>query len=164
MIIYLERSADLHMAQLMPLPLTVCCFSKIQIGFTFVVPAHLGSPVQRAIKWVCLRRHQGTDSVVCTAHTVCGDGSIHLRGIHLFVSPVRGHSSKVCYCGPASRRYRSIAAGQTAAWHAASECGNATLSVYIVAEHRPAFTVMLCRRWSLRLLVKADAGRWRHRG
>jgi len=28
----------------MPLPLTVSCFSKIQIGFTFLVPAHLGSP------------------------------------------------------------------------------------------------------------------------
>ena len=35
--------ADLHMAQLMPLPLTVSCFSKIQIGFTFLVAAHLGS-------------------------------------------------------------------------------------------------------------------------
>ena len=35
---------DLHMAQLMPLPLTVSCFSEIQIGFTFLVPAHLGSP------------------------------------------------------------------------------------------------------------------------
>jgi len=34
----------LHMAQLMPLPLTVSCFSKIQIGFTFLVPAHPGSP------------------------------------------------------------------------------------------------------------------------
>jgi len=34
----------LHMAQLMPLPLTVSCFSKIQIGFTFLVLAHLGSP------------------------------------------------------------------------------------------------------------------------
>jgi len=33
---------DLHMAQLMPLPLTVSCFSKIQIGFTFLVSAHLG--------------------------------------------------------------------------------------------------------------------------
>ena len=31
-------------SQLMPLPLTVSCFSKIQIGFTFLVPAHLGSP------------------------------------------------------------------------------------------------------------------------
>jgi len=35
MVICLERGADLHMAQLMPLPLTVSCFSKIQIGFTF---------------------------------------------------------------------------------------------------------------------------------
>ena len=54
MVICLERGADLHMAQLMPLPLTVSCFSKIQIGFTFLVPAHLGSPGQRAVKWVCV--------------------------------------------------------------------------------------------------------------
>ena len=46
MVICLEQGADLHMAQLMPLPLTVSCFSKIQIGFTFLVPAHLGSPRQ----------------------------------------------------------------------------------------------------------------------
>ena len=39
MVICLERGADLHMAQLMPLPLTISCFSKIQIGFTFLVPA-----------------------------------------------------------------------------------------------------------------------------
>jgi len=39
------------MAQLMPLPLTVSCFSKIQIGFTFLVPAHPGSPGKRAVKW-----------------------------------------------------------------------------------------------------------------
>jgi len=39
MVICLERDADLHMAQLMPLPLTVFCFSKIQIGFTFLLPA-----------------------------------------------------------------------------------------------------------------------------
>jgi len=44
----------LHMAQLMPLPLTVSCFSKIQIGFTFLVPAYLGSPGQRAVKRVCV--------------------------------------------------------------------------------------------------------------
>jgi len=42
------------MAQLMPLPLTVSCFSKIQIGFTFLAPAHPGSPGQRAIKRVCV--------------------------------------------------------------------------------------------------------------
>jgi len=44
MVICLERGADLYMAKLMPLPLTVSCFCKIQIGFTFLVPAHLGSP------------------------------------------------------------------------------------------------------------------------
>ena len=53
MVVCLEQCADLHMAQLMPLPLTVSCFSKIQIGFTFLVPAHLGSPGKRAVKWVC---------------------------------------------------------------------------------------------------------------
>ena len=51
-VVCLERDADLHMAQLMPLPLTVSCFSKIQIRFTFLVPAHLVSPGQRAIKRV----------------------------------------------------------------------------------------------------------------
>ena len=54
MVICLERDADLHVAQLMPLPLTVSCFSKIQIGFTFLVPAHLGSPRKRAVKRVCV--------------------------------------------------------------------------------------------------------------
>ena len=54
MVICLERGADLHMAQLMPLPLTVSCFSKIQIGFTFLVLAHPGSPGQGTIKWVCV--------------------------------------------------------------------------------------------------------------
>ena len=52
MVICLERVADLHMAQLIPLQLTASCFSKIQIGFTFLVPAHPGSPGQRAIKRV----------------------------------------------------------------------------------------------------------------
>jgi len=56
MAICLERGADLHMAQLMPLPLTVSCFSKIQIGFTFLVPAHPGSPGKRAAKRVCVCR------------------------------------------------------------------------------------------------------------
>ena len=52
MVICLERGADLHMAQLMPLPRTVSCFSKIQIGFTFLVPAHPGSPGKRVVKQV----------------------------------------------------------------------------------------------------------------
>ena len=45
-VICLGWGAGLHMAQLMPLPLTVSCFSKIQIGFTFLVPAHPGFPGQ----------------------------------------------------------------------------------------------------------------------
>jgi len=53
-VICLERDADLHMAQLMPLPLTVSCFSKIRIGFTFLVPVHPGSTGQRAVQRVCL--------------------------------------------------------------------------------------------------------------
>jgi len=60
MVIYLEQDADLHMAQLMPLPLTVSCFSKIQIGFTFLVPAHPGGPEKKAIKRVCV--------CVCNSH------------------------------------------------------------------------------------------------
>jgi len=48
MVFCLEQGADMHMAQLMPLPLTV------QIGFTFLVPAHPGSPRQTAVKRVCV--------------------------------------------------------------------------------------------------------------
>ena len=56
MVICLERGADLHMAQLMPLPLTVSCFSKIQFGFVFLVPAHPGSPGKRPLN-VCVFYH-----------------------------------------------------------------------------------------------------------
>jgi len=52
-VICLERDADLHMAQLMPLPRSVSCFSTIQISFTFLVLAHPGSPGERAVKRVC---------------------------------------------------------------------------------------------------------------
>ena len=54
MVICLERGADLHMAQLMPLPHTVSCFSKIQIGITFLVPVYPGSPGKTAVKRVCV--------------------------------------------------------------------------------------------------------------
>jgi len=53
-VVCLERGADLHMVQLMPLPLTVSCFRKIQIGFTFLVAADPGSPGQGAVKRVCV--------------------------------------------------------------------------------------------------------------
>ena len=52
MVICLQRGADLHMAQMLPLPLTFSCFSKTEIGLAFVIPAHLGSPGKRAVKCV----------------------------------------------------------------------------------------------------------------
>ena len=79
----LEPGADLHTAQLMPLPLTVSCFSKIQTCFTFLVPADTGSPGQRAVKWVCLCcsafsiqsmncwRHYVFDMSVCACVCTC---------------------------------------------------------------------------------------------
>ena len=71
MVICLERGADLHMAQQIPLPLTVSCSSKIQIGFTFLVPAHLGSPGQRAVKRVCVRVLVHVCVRVCVCVCVC---------------------------------------------------------------------------------------------
>ena len=55
MVICLERGADLHMTQRMPLPLTVSCFSKIQIGFTFLVYRLTWVVSQKmALKRVCV--------------------------------------------------------------------------------------------------------------
>jgi len=59
MVICLQQGADLHMAQLMPLP---------QIGFTFLVPAHLGSPGQRAVKRVCVCVYLLTKKPLCCCH------------------------------------------------------------------------------------------------
>jgi len=72
MVICLERGADLHMAQLLPLPLSVSCFSIIQIGFTFLVPAYLGGPVPKAVKWVCVVAVDGAccDFVSIALHLV----------------------------------------------------------------------------------------------
>ena len=61
MVICLELGADLHMAQLMPLPHTVSHFSKIQIVFTFLVPAYPGSPRKKGPLNVC----------VCVCARVC---------------------------------------------------------------------------------------------
>jgi len=65
MVICLELGADLHIAQLMPLTLTVSCFSKIQIDFTFLVLAHPVSPGKRAVKCVCVRACVRVLSIDC---------------------------------------------------------------------------------------------------
>jgi len=70
MVICLERGADLHMFQLMPLLLTVSCFSKIQIGFAFLVPAHLGSPGKMAVKRVCVVAEHYSDEKCFTVYAV----------------------------------------------------------------------------------------------
>ena len=90
MVICLERGADLHMAQLMPLSLTVSCFSKIWIGFTFLLPAHPGSSVQRAIKrvFVC----------VCVCVCVCVKRVMLFSGIHLVSFDCRYASDEVRHC------------------------------------------------------------------
>ena len=52
--VWSEVQTCIWLSWVMPFPLTVSCFSKIQIGFTFLVPAHPGSPGQRAVKRVCV--------------------------------------------------------------------------------------------------------------
>jgi len=75
-VICLERGADLHMAQLMSPPLTVSCFSKIQTGFTFLVPAHPGSAGKRAVKRMCVAgykvaRHENIRLEFNAKHRIC---------------------------------------------------------------------------------------------
>jgi len=69
-VICLGRGADLHMAQLMPLPLTVSCFSKIQTDFTFLLPAHLGSPGKGPLN-VCVCVCACACACVCVCEGVC---------------------------------------------------------------------------------------------
>ena len=90
MVICLERGADLHMAQLMPLPLTVSCFSKIQIGCTFMVPAHPGSPGQRAVKRVCVSYYFGQSLQTCCVFTasftmLCRNNAVNIITCQLCV-------------------------------------------------------------------------------
>jgi len=79
-VICLERSANLHMVQLMPLPLTVSCFSKIQIGFTFLVLVYPGSPGQRAVKLVCVCVCVRACVRVCVCVRLCVHAFLHAFG------------------------------------------------------------------------------------
>jgi len=79
MVICLERGADLHMTLLMPLPLTVSYFSKIQIGLTFLVLDHPGSPRKRAVKCVCVRCNF---SKHCPIFIISGINIIEKLGSH----------------------------------------------------------------------------------
>jgi len=79
------------MAQLMPLPLTISCFSKIQIGFSFLVPADPGSPGQSAVKRV----------YVC----VCVSMSMVHTGWMGWVRMRTKHSRQVVICAPLSTKF-----------------------------------------------------------
>ena len=83
-VICLERCADLHMAKLMPHPLTVSCFSKIQIGFTFLVPAHLG-----CVCWGFLCLGVGHNEVTCECRVWICNKTVGIGG-----------SSPSCWDGP----------------------------------------------------------------
>jgi len=86
MVICLERGADLHMV---PLPLTVSCFSIIQIGFTFLVPAHLGSPGKGLLNrclFVCLLAMSSRKGPLNGCSFVCLFTSYDLVSICLFSS------------------------------------------------------------------------------
>ena len=91
MVICLARGADMHMAQLMPLSLSVSCFSKIQIGFTFLVLAHLGSPEKGPL-----------NGCVC----VCVCGSKETENLHKLSNMFR-HFIVVCHARP-SYRHRHV--------------------------------------------------------
>ena len=77
------------MALRIPLPLTISCFSKIQIGFTFLVPAHPGSPGQRAVKRVCVcvcvrlrpSNQVGPNLFACVMHSLSSAGGAALANV-----------------------------------------------------------------------------------
>ena len=114
MVICLERGAGLHMAQLMPLPLTVSCFSKIHIGFTFLVPPHLSNPWQRAVKRVC----------------VCYDNWFLLASTCARRRGVSGvlHMNKVNTSGPVSTWMGDRLQAGIPSWYVTSQLGQLSLS------------------------------------
>ena len=72
MVICLEQGADLHMAQLMPLPLTISCFSKIRLVLLF---------------WYWLSRVVPEKGPLNRCVCVC-----HYHSVHLCVSNTHPHT------------------------------------------------------------------------
>ena len=93
----------MHMAQLMPLPLTVSCFSKIQIGLTFLVPAQPGSPRQKAVKrvYVCIFIRWRYIGQVVVSNV--GDNSVSGYCLHAYETQQLSYvpmadATPICYC------------------------------------------------------------------
>ena len=141
MVICLERCADLHMVQLMPLPLTVSCFSKIQIGLTFLVPAHPGNPGQRAIKRarVCVYIYW---TVIVTTD-VCVSLAPHT---HTHTHPFNGPLSRITWVSRYQRGKTNLdfteARDSEWQWHQLGMCKSAPHSRQITtpAPHHSVFT------------------------
>jgi len=85
------------MAQLMPLPLTVSCSSKIQIGFTFLVPAYPGCPGKEAVRWllfhakVTLNGEQKRQPPECNVRCVKHVEKVHQSQLKSMVKQSRIH-------------------------------------------------------------------------
>jgi len=79
-------------------PLTVSCFSKIQIGFTFLVPAHPGSPRQRAIKRVCVIWNYSRVGIVQFGFTKIKGAkiSLHSNSPAFRAAKLKGFTGHVC--------------------------------------------------------------------
>ena len=90
MVVFLEQGADLHMAQLMPLPLTASCFSKIQVGFTFLVPAHPGFPEKKPLNGCALLSSCNWSAWRCVQHVFARSLAVHRR--QLFTDLLRARS------------------------------------------------------------------------
>ena len=128
MVICLERDADLQMAPLMPLPLTVSCFSKTQIGFAFLVPAHPGSPRQRAVKRACVR--------VCyliyyfpfcyRGYIICGEMKIFKRALGVVW---RGVARLICAGTQASDRSSATGCSAASASLAPTSCSDTSARI-----------------------------------
>ena len=83
------------MTQVMPLPLTVSCFSKIQIGRIFLIPAHPGSPGRRAIKRLCVYVCSSAGSSISSGTT---NSSISSSFIYLLLVLFVGHQEEHPAC------------------------------------------------------------------
>jgi len=92
-VICLERDADLHIAQLMPLPLTVSCFSKIQVGFTFLILAYTRSHGKRVVERVCVCVLSGGGVVSCSSQAAASSQRLQSRSSSLTTSSLRSSGS-----------------------------------------------------------------------
>jgi len=92
-VVCLERDADLHIAQLMPLPLTVSCFSKIQVGFTFLILAYPRTHGKRVVERVCVCVLSGGGAVSCSSQAAASSQRLQSRSSSLTTSSLRSSGS-----------------------------------------------------------------------